>query len=94
MSFHFLLALPVHMSSPLICTGVRVALSLVFYVALDISPFVLFLYFLRPLHCMPCQFAASDYPTDIFKHSIVFKEQNKYDAEKLTCVYMKTYIGH
>ena len=94
MSFHFLLALPVHMSSPLIFTGVRVAQSLVFYVALGISPFVLFSFSLRPLHCLPCLFTASDYPTDIFKYFIVFKEQNKYDAEKLTCVYMKTYIGH
>ena len=82
------------MSSPLIFTGVRVAQSLVLYVALGISPFVLFSFSLRPLHCLPCLFTASDYPTDIFKYVIVFKEQNKYDAEKLTCVYMKTYIGN
>ena len=94
MSFHFLLVLPLHMSSPLIFTGVRVAQSLVLYVALGISPFVLFSFSLRPLHCLPCLFTASDYPTDIFKYVIVFKEQNKYDAEKLTCVYMKTYIGN
>ena len=60
MSFHFLLTLPVHMSSPLIVSGVRVAQSLVFYVALGIS-FVLFTIFLRLLHCLLCLFTASDY---------------------------------
>ena len=93
MTFHFPLAFPEHMSSPLTFSGIRVAQSLVFYVALGISC-VLFSFFLRPLHCLPCLFTASDYSTDIFKLFIVFKEQNKYDTEKLTCVYMKTYIGH
>ena len=81
MSFHFLLALPVHMSYPLIVSWVRVAQSLVFCVALGIS-FVLFLFFLRPLHCLSCLFTASDYPIGYLQTF------NKYDAEKLNmCIY-------
>ena len=87
MSFHFLLSLPVHMSSSLIVSGVRVAHSLVFYVALGIS-FVLFSFFWRPLHCLSCLFTLLITPLDIFKLFIFLKEQTKYDAEKLNmCVY-------
>jgi hypothetical protein len=69
-----MLTLPGHMSSPPVCSGVRVTRSLVFYVVFCISLFVPLSFFFWPLCCLSFDFRILITPLVSYK---LFLDHNK-----------------